>query len=269
MEYAISSEFGIHTALADLPLTGCPTYLTASVGGACLSGSATITVFNTRFNIRPGMIVILLPWQLASIGNISDDFRFTFFRISETMFTDTLCSMWRFTPDFFFYMSRHISSRVLEDNASRFLGFCEYLKHRAEFAPELCRRESVMQLLRVFYWDHYAHYISDPELHTINLSHYTRKEELAYRFLRLILEDHSPDKDVSYYAAKLNVSAKYLTTLIRNLSGHSARDWIVGIMIIEIKSLLRESALDLKSIANRLHFPDQSTMSRSFAITPE
>ena len=46
------------------------------------------------------------------------------------------------------------------------------------------------------------------------------------------------------------------------MSGHSAREWIVYYTLLEIKSLLRESSLDLKTIAARANFPDQSSLAR-------
>ena len=100
----------------------------------------------------------------------------------------------------------------------------------------------------------------------------TRKDEYVYQFVRLIIEDHSPDKDVAYFAQKLGISPKRLTNLIRSISGQSAREWIVYYTILEIKSLLRESSLDIKSIAARVNFPDQTTLSRYFrhytGVTP-
>lgn len=257
------SEFGICTELSDFPVSGCPAYMTGAVGGVCVSGSATLTAFNVKFRIRPDMIIILLPWQLVSIHEVSDDFGLSFFKMSEEMFTDSLSSLWRQTPEFFFYMSKHIAFEPLEGTVRRFANYCDLLQYRAVNVPEVCRRESIMQLLRVFFWDCYTSYIINPGLHNTKC-HYTLKEELAYRFLRMILEDHSPDKDVAYYAGKLGVSAKYLTTVMRSLSGHSAREWIVRYMLLEIKSLLRESSMDLKVIAARTRFPDQSTMSRFF-----
>ena len=44
----------------------------------------------------------------------------------------------------------------------------------------------------------------------------------------------------------------------------SARDWIVFYTIFEIKTLLRDSSLDIKAIAARTHFPDHATLSRYF-----
>lgn len=127
--------------------------------------------------------------------------------------------------------------------------------------PAICRRESVMQLLRVFYWDIYATYLNDPQAEK---TAYTHKEELAFRFMQTIVEEHSPNRDVAYFAERLGITPKYLTNLMNEISGQSARDWIVYYTIFEIKALLRESAMDLKTIVARVNFPDQSTLSRFF-----
>lgn len=255
-------EFGVCTGADTLPLTACPTYLKESIGGVCEAGSALIVVFNIRFRITPGMVFTLLPWQLVSLKEVSDDFRVTYFRVSQQMFTDTLSSLWRLTPGFLFYMRRHIASEADPGTIARFRNYASLLLYRMEHAPLNCRRESIMQQLRVYYWDIYTVYISDPEANR-NIK-YTRKEEYAFRFLCMIIEGHSPDLDVAYYADRLGVSPKYLTNLIRSISGQSAREWIVYYTILEIKSLLRESSLELKTISSRTNFPDQSTMSRFF-----
>lgn len=33
--------FGIYTDIADLPMTGCPSYIEEGIGGVCESGTAT------------------------------------------------------------------------------------------------------------------------------------------------------------------------------------------------------------------------------------
>lgn len=255
-------EFGIYTELADLPVSEYPSYLEEGVGAVCLSGTALIQVFTTQCRILPEMVLVLVPWQLVSVKEASEDFRMLFFRVSKSMFTDSLSSLWRLTPEFFFYMHKHFLSEPVSGNIQRFSHFCTLLSSRMQYAPEKCRRESVMQLLRVLYWDVYACYVNDPLAG--KAAKYTRKEELAFRFLRLVIEEHSPNTDVACYAGKLGVSSKYLTTLIKQISGQSAHDWIVEYTILEIKALLRESSMDLKSIATRVNFPDQSSLCRYF-----
>lgn len=263
-------EFGIYTDLADFPLGECPSYLNYGIGAVCLSGTASIQVFNNKCPVRANTVISLIPWQLASLKDVSEDFRLTFFRVSLDMFTDSLSTLCRFTPEFFFYLSEYFTSQPDKGHIGRFLYFCDLLACRAEQAPRSCRRESIMQLLRVFYWDVYAYYVNSPQARkTIR---YTRKEELSFRFMRLIIEHHAPHKDVAYYAQRLGITPKYLTNLIRSMSGKSAREWIVYYTILEIKALLRESSMDLKTIASRVNFPDQTTLSRFFrhytGVTP-
>lgn len=254
-------EFVISTDMADFPVTECPSYLNVSIGAICLSGSAVIRVFNHECRIEPDMVVTLIPWQLVSINDVSDDFQLLFYRASQEMFTDSLSSLWRLTPEFFQYMRRHIASERMEGHNRRFRSFCDLLSYWAQHAPGPCRRESIMQLLRVHLWNVYAVYVCDPNAKKVKYSH---KEALAFNFMRMIIEDHASDKDVAYYAEKLQITPKYLTNLIRSISGHSARDWIVYFMILEIKSLLRQSSMELKSISVRVNFPDQSSLSRFF-----
>ena len=87
--------FGIYTDIADLPMTGCPSYIEEGIGGVCESGTATIVVFDVPFQIVPNVVITLMPWQLVFIKEISEDFRITFFKISKDMFSETLSTLWR------------------------------------------------------------------------------------------------------------------------------------------------------------------------------
>lgn len=87
--------FGIYTDIADLPMTGCPSYIEEGIGGVCESGTATIVVFDVPFQIVPNVVITLMPWQLVFIKEISEDFRITFFKISKDMFSETLSTFFR------------------------------------------------------------------------------------------------------------------------------------------------------------------------------
>jgi len=169
----------------------------------CIDTELPVQVFGHRFRIVRGMVLALFPWQLISIKEVSDDFGIRFFRISHDMFTDTLSSLWRPRPGFFFYMRTHVASEPREEYVGRFLNFCDLLAYRAENAPAICCRESVMQLLRVFYWDIYSIYLNDPQAEK---TAYTHKEELAFRFMQTIVEEHSPNRDVAYFAERLGIN---------------------------------------------------------------
>ena len=57
------------------------------------------------------------------------------------------------------------------------------------------------------------------------------------------------NKDVAFYADKLCITSKYLTMVIKETSGKSAKDWIVEYIILEIKALLKNTSLNIQEIA--------------------
>ena len=115
--------FGIYTDIADLPMTGCPSYIEEGIGGVCESGTATIVVFDVPFQIVPNVVITLMPWQLVFIKEISEDFRITFFKISKDMFSETLSTLWRPASGFLLYMRKHIVSIPDGELIGRFLAY--------------------------------------------------------------------------------------------------------------------------------------------------
>ena len=74
------------------------------------------------------------------------------------------------------------------------------------------------------------------------------------RVLILAAENFMTEKKIGFYADKLCFSPKYLTTLIKNVSGRTATDWIDAFLIFEAKNLLKYSDLTVKEIGFKLGF---------------
>ena len=73
-------------------------------------------------------------------------------------------------------------------------------------------------------------------------------------FLTLVSENFMTEKSVAFYAEKMYMTPKYLTTLVKNVSGKTATDWIDTFLVLEAKNLLRYSSLTIKEIGYSLHF---------------
>ena len=73
-------------------------------------------------------------------------------------------------------------------------------------------------------------------------------------FLTLVSENFMTEKGVAFYAGKMYMTPKYLTTLVKNASGRTATDWIDTFLVLEAKNLLKYSDLTVKEIGYRLHF---------------
>lgn len=73
-------------------------------------------------------------------------------------------------------------------------------------------------------------------------------------FMGLVSENFMTHKNVAFYAEKMYMTPKYLTTLVKNVSGRTATDWIDSFVVLEAKNLLKYSDLTVKEIGYRLHF---------------
>jgi len=87
---------------------------------------------------------------------------------------------------------------------------------------------------------------------------HNRAEEYFKQFIELLGESYKQERSVGFYANKLCITPKYLTTLIKRISGKSVSDWIDNYVILEAKSLLRFSGMSIQEIAYYLNFPNQS-----------
>lgn len=85
-----------------------------------------------------------------------------------------------------------------------------------------------------------------------------RIDEYFKQFMRLLGEYYKQERSVSFYAHKMCITPKYLTTLIKQLSGKSVSEWIDDFVILEAKTLLKYSHMSIQEIAYYLHFSNQS-----------
>lgn len=87
---------------------------------------------------------------------------------------------------------------------------------------------------------------------------HNRAEEYFKQFTHLLGEHYRTERSVGFYARQLCITPKYLTTLIKRISGLSVSEWIDNYVIIEAKTLLKYSHMSIQEIAYYLNFPNQS-----------
>ena len=97
---------------------------------------------------------------------------------------------------------------------------------------------------------------SKEEVHTITLG-----QKLLRRFIQEIAQTEVKRPPVSYYAKKLNVTPKYLTTACTRFSDKNASQWIHNAVLTEIQELMLNPDLSFKDISKKLGFPNLSSFS--------
>lgn len=101
-----------------------------------------------------------------------------------------------------------------------------------------------------------THYLTEhPE---VDSPIHNRAEEYFRQFTELLGEHYKHERSVGFYARQLCITPKYLTTLIKRISGKSVSEWIDNHVILEAKTLLKYSNMSVQEIAYYLNFPNQS-----------
>lgn len=91
-----------------------------------------------------------------------------------------------------------------------------------------------------------------------------RVEEIFISFIRLLPRHFAEHHDIAFYASELNISAVYLSRVVRQVSGRTVIDYVNQFLSMEACFLLRTTTLSITQIADRLHFADKSSFSKFF-----
>jgi AraC-like DNA-binding protein len=79
-------------------------------------------------------------------------------------------------------------------------------------------------------------------------------------------------RTVNWYANRLCVTPKYLSTVCKQVSGKTAFEWINEYVGVDIKHMLKNTNLSIKEITDELNFPNMSFFGKycrnHFGISP-
>ena len=128
------------------------------------------------------------------------------------------------------------------------------------------REAVIMAISSVFYWAGALWQDRVSEAQRSARGDSFRARAVFEDFLHLAQEHHMTERSLSFYADKLYMSPKYLSKLVKNVSGRSAHDWIDLLVIRQAQNLLKYSDLPIKQIVTQLNFPNQTTFYRFFKI---
>ena len=92
----------------------------------------------------------------------------------------------------------------------------------------------------------------------------SRKNEIANQFRKLLVENFKEERNIGFYADRLFVTTKYLSEVLKSVTGKTAGEIIDEIVILEAKILLKNSTNTMSEIADILHFSDQFFFSNFF-----
>lgn len=97
-------------------------------------------------------------------------------------------------------------------------------------------------------------------------SNKSRLNQLFYRFVQLLENNHTSRRSVSWYAEEMAITPKYLTYICRQVTGKTPTDIINSIAIREIKQILLNTNDTVKEIAYNMNYASASSFCKYFRL---
>lgn len=243
------------------------TILQAGAICICLRGTGKVIINDNHFIVAKGDMLTLLPNTIVGGLESSDDF------IGYTIGINTNYLMGIQVSDAVKSYVSIMNSPVLrlnDDQIQTFIELCEMLKNkRAQtshpFGEDICKL-----LLTILCYEIHAIYKQHISL---ELSPRTRQGTICQEFLALVEKYAVEHREMTFYADKLCITPKYLSVVIKKVSGRSPAEWINRTVILYAKTLLTSSDMTVQQISAELHFPNPSFFGQYFkrheGITPK
>ena len=135
-----------------------------------------------------------------------------------------------------------------------------------------CISQLVLCQLKAFFIGFHEYLQRNPQYRPDEVKSY-RIRELFNRFMMLLERDYKISRDVNYYAEQMNISSKYLTNIVNQVTGHTPKTIIDQYVILQLKMHLKRTTQSIKEMAWEFHFADVSFFCRYFkkhtGLTPQ
>lgn len=135
-----------------------------------------------------------------------------------------------------------------------------------------CISQLVLCQLKAFFIGFHEYLQRNPQYRPDEVKSY-RVRELFNRFMMLLEKDYKISRDVNCYAAQMNISSKYLTNIVSQVTGHTPKTIIDQYVILQLKMHLKRTTQSIKEMAWEFHFADVSFFCRYFkkhtGLTPQ
>ena len=122
------------------------------------------------------------------------------------------------------------------------------------------REEIIKHLFSAYYYG-LGYYIHSQQAEHVAM---TPQQELCERFIALVAENFKTQRDIGFYADRLCVTNKYLSTLMKQHTGMTALEWIERHVVLYAKSCLSSTTMSVQQISDELDFPSLSVFGKYF-----
>lgn len=223
-------------------------------------GIGTVRINFKEYSFHKNTIVTVLPKQIVEKVFCSDDYICEILSFSPDLLTDMpLQKEYGIPRKISSNPSLPVSDRDMQ-NILRYYKFIEESFNRDKKGPffDQIIRGHLFSFLHEIITLYTELEIEENEKPS------SRNEEITERFINLLISNYKEGRSAAYYADKMCLTPKYLSAVIKKVTGRPVNSWIEDMIIIVSKSLLKSTNSTILQISEDLNFPNASYFARFF-----
>ena len=248
-----------------------PIRLVGNVMVFCVKGSVHMSVNLNEYDVKEGCLVVLTDQDIVKVEKgFDDDIRdlhWVVIAMSQNFLTDLRVDFRKILSEGVILLETPVLH--LDQNIRGY--FEDYLRLIGKVAnSELpMYKDAVRSLISSMVSIAAGQWIADinrlRDEKVVKLNSRSEHKTLTFKqFIKLVTENYTRQRQVLFYADHLCMSPKYLSKLVKDVSGKSAPEWIDSYVLLEAKHLLKYSNMSIKEIVFRLNFSNQTVFYKYF-----
>ena len=225
----------------------------------CRKGTALIEIDLIPYEIVANTQLIIIAGSIVHNISNSDDFRISYIIFKHEVYDEATAQL---EPSFTFFLKEYPCVQLGEKRINKMNYLVEAMEDFYNEKTNCFRVKIFKNNIQSFLLDVYD---KTRTLFKIDKSEEVgRREELFIKFIHLIHNFCPKEREVGFYAEKLYITSRYLSSITQSVAEKSAKYIIDKHAIQRIKIMLKYSNMSIQDISYELNFPDQSFFARYF-----
>ncbi|NDV66601.1 AraC family transcriptional regulator [Bacteroides sp. 224] len=226
-------------------------------------GEVTLTMDYLPYRVTQNMVLELSDKHMLNAISVSHDAKGYYVVLSKSLFRELFTQVFTLPKDYIVYRRFTPLQKFDPKDFQMLVDIIIRLQQNIRRKDHIFYRGMIMNEVGNFVME-----LADISMKKMSLSKTVHRlghnEELAMKFMQLIVKHGKEWNEVSQYSTELCVTPVYLSRAIKAVSGRTVMDWINEARVSEAKILLRCRENSIQDVSEELHFSDQSAFGKFF-----
>lgn len=244
-----------------LSFVNYPMKLSFTIAILIVSGGINVKINLENFEARAGDAITVFKGNIGEFCSLLPDTRMAVIAFSDEFFNvvkniDTALSI---QQHIYTNPVLHLDRGFIDEA----LDIYRRMKSKLAETDNFFREGALHGYTQVLMYNAY-NYFTKMKNNVEDTSEYNRNQEIYKHFMQAVQKNYMQERSITYYADLLCISPKYLSQVIKNVTGRLAGEWIRDYVILEAKALLKSNKYTVQQVCDMLNFANQSFFGKYF-----